>query len=76
MATFKSCHGCTERTPGCHSKCEKYIKERAEYDRIQELKKGTDIAYREYRRYNMGKTMDAHAMRKKKNRSYGCMGGN
>lgn len=27
-----SCYGCTERTPGCHGKCEKYQQEKAAHD--------------------------------------------
>lgn len=30
---IKSCKDCQERHIGCHSECEKYISERAEYDR-------------------------------------------
>jgi hypothetical protein len=34
MTTF-SCKGCEKRTPGCHARCEKYLKEKAEYDRLK-----------------------------------------
>lgn len=27
MASFKECHGCTDRVAGCHSKCERYARE-------------------------------------------------
>ena len=34
MARFKisCCQNCPDRYPGCHSHCEKYIQEKAEYD--------------------------------------------
>ena len=37
MPTF-SCNGCVppERHPGCHAKCEKYLKEKAAYDALKE----------------------------------------
>ena len=31
-----SCKGCTDRTPGCHGHCERYQKEKAEWDAIKE----------------------------------------
>ena len=34
MGYFKACKGCDGRFPGCHSQCEKYKKERDEYDRL------------------------------------------
>lgn len=30
---IKCCRGCEERSPGCHSTCEKYIQERSEYEK-------------------------------------------
>lgn len=75
MGIFKSCRSCTERTPGCHGKCEKYIKERADFDKVKENQKEKDLEYRSYRRESMAKTMAAKAMEKKKKRSYPGMGG-
>ena len=34
MGFFKECKGCDSRFPGCHSQCEKYLKEKAEYDAL------------------------------------------
>ena len=34
-AVITCCKDCTDRYPGCHAKCEKYISQRAEYDRIK-----------------------------------------
>ena len=31
-----SCKGCPTRTPGCHGYCEKYLKEKAEYEALKE----------------------------------------
>lgn len=31
---FKSCIDCEKRCPGCHSKCEEYLTEKVEYDRV------------------------------------------
>lgn len=30
---IKCCRGCKERSPGCHSTCEKYIQEKSEYEK-------------------------------------------
>lgn len=30
------CKDCPDRYPGCHGKCEKYISQRAEYDKLKE----------------------------------------
>lgn len=32
MAGIRSCKDCTERYMGCHSYCQKYLSEKAEYD--------------------------------------------
>lgn len=38
------CYQCPNRHPCCHSSCEKYIKEKAEYDaKVSELKKQKNI---------------------------------
>ena len=31
-----SCKGCPTRTPGCHDKCEKYQKEKAEHEAMKD----------------------------------------
>ena len=31
MVKIECCINCTKRNPGCHSSCEDYIKEKAEY---------------------------------------------
>lgn len=36
MAVFKSCYHCEERHPGCHDKCNRYLKEKAEHERWKE----------------------------------------
>ena len=39
------CKDCPERYPGCHGKCEKYKKARAEYDeKMAEHRKKYDVA--------------------------------
>ena len=39
------CKDCTDRHPGCHGKCEKYIQQRADYDAQKaEARKKYDIA--------------------------------
>ena len=30
-----TCNDCTNRHPGCHDKCEKYKREKAEWDRMK-----------------------------------------
>lgn len=39
MATFKSCYHCKERYLGCHDKCNKYLKEKAEHEKHKEYAK-------------------------------------
>jgi len=36
MNSIRSCHGCKERRPGCHSTCEKYKQEKAKYEKDKE----------------------------------------
>ena len=46
MARFKidCCRDCPDRHPCCHGHCEKYIRERAEYDAtMAEKRKETDL---------------------------------
>lgn len=38
MSVIFSCKDCNERHVGCHSTCEKYIAEKAESERIRQLK--------------------------------------
>lgn len=38
MSVMFSCKNCNERHVGCHSTCEKYIAEKAENERIRQLK--------------------------------------
>lgn len=35
MASIKCCLGCTDRALGCHSTCDIYLKEKAEYDKVK-----------------------------------------
>lgn len=37
MAIFKSCHHCKERYPGCHAKCNKYLKEKADWEEVKQI---------------------------------------
>ena len=37
MAIIRSCKDCTDRYVGCHSNCEKYLSEKAEYERLRDL---------------------------------------
>ena len=36
MVTIKCCKNCKDRIVGCHSICEKYIKEKEEIERVRE----------------------------------------
>lgn len=47
MSNYKfSCRGCTERKPGCHGSCEKYLAEKAEYDQLkQEERRKYEVEY-------------------------------
>lgn len=33
-----TCKGCPNRAPGCHDKCEKYLREKAEHDAMKQKK--------------------------------------
>lgn len=39
MGFFKACKSCDSHIPGCHSHCEKYKKEREEYDRLKAVER-------------------------------------
>ena len=50
------CEGCEERTAGCHSVCEKYIKARKEADeRLKEIRAGREDTYNHYLAEKKGK---------------------
>ncbi len=58
-----TCKGCPDRTPGCHDHCEKYQKEKAEYEaRKQEVDKARAIRQSvEDQRYTaIGKAVKTH----------------
>lgn len=64
-----SCKGCEKRTPGCHSICEKYRSERAEYDRLKA--KANDEKIRWAHTASMvAIEKDRHAKRRKATRGY------
>jgi hypothetical protein len=48
-----TCKGCTERTPGCHATCEKYLAEKAEYDKLKQA---------ERRRYEIESALTSQAI--------------
>lgn len=51
MKAFNSCFKCTERTETCHTTCEKYKKDKAEYDAYMNKKRSNeDSIYRDYAR--------------------------
>ena len=50
-----SCKNCTSRTVGCHSKCEKYIKEKKEYDIKKNEEKHRKDMDEQLRSYFIGK---------------------
>lgn len=75
MSMITCCKDCKLRTPGCHDKCEEYIQEKAEWNRAKAYLRGADVEYRDYRRENVQKTMDARAMRKRRKRGYPTCGG-
>lgn len=63
-----SCMGCQDRFPGCHGACEKYKKERAEYDKIkEETKKKHDVeaGLNNYFYDSVHKTTKRHTYRSK-----------
>ena len=58
-----TCNGCANRTPGCHNKCEKYQKEKAEYDaRKEKANKDKAIQQSLYTQkvYAIGKQLKSH----------------
>lgn len=48
------CYGCTERKVGCHSKCERYLKWKEEYDKKAKLKRAGENKYHDFF-YHKGK---------------------
>lgn len=61
MARKRVCYGCTERTPTCHSTCERYLAEKAEDERIKE----TELLDRVVRQYNCDRSNRWHDTRAK-----------
>lgn len=60
---------CPDRQPGCHSKCEKYKRERAEYDKRKSEEDAKRSVYY-YTTETYGKNFNDLAKRRKNNRGY------
>lgn len=57
-----SCRDCTERHPGCHGKCEKYINERKVYEEKQSkirAKKESEAMVIQFKRKQVEKSIKA-----------------
>lgn len=61
---MKSCLGCTERHPGCHGHCERYLKEKA---KDEELKEKRRLSL-EYSAYMCRMGLKAQKMKRQKKR--------
>ena len=59
-----SCKNCVDRSRGCHSKCEKYLAEKEEYEK----RKNYDANDRDYHRYQLNKPR-CRTERKERNHS-------
>lgn len=66
MALFKECHGCTDRVVGCHSKCERYAREKERNDAILAAKR----ADRDTRDYTYDQKRDRMAKQAMKNKRH------
>ena len=56
VGAFESCFQCTERTETCHATCEKYKKDKADYDAYMDKKRRSkDSIYRDYARSRSAK---------------------
>ena len=64
-----TCKDCPNRYPGCHGKCEKYQKERAEWDRIKAASEAERDGWR-YVSENAAKARSDRAKYERKNRPY------
>lgn len=63
MAFFEACKGCDGRFPGCHSQCEKYKRDKDEYEKCMEnerKKRDTKQGLRDQRTAAVGKAMRSH----------------
>lgn len=67
-SSITCCKKCTERFPGCHGTCEKYIQQRAEYDK-QKAERNAKIAaargLSEYKYDGIHKTVQRRVYRSK-----------
>ena len=59
-----SCKGCQDRYPGCHSKCAKYIEEKAEYEKQKAALKSDKEAL-EYTIAGIRRNRDREARRRR-----------
>lgn len=64
-----TCKDCPDRYPGCHGKCEKYQKEKSEYERIK-TKFSNEYGADYYTKQTIGKRKDAQAKHQKSNRRF------
>ena len=44
---FKCCHGCADRRPGCHSRCDKYKSARRALDALNDRMRKAKLVIRE-----------------------------
>lgn len=64
-----TCNDCTNRHPGCHDKCEKYNREKAEWERRKAIRdRDKDAWY--YTNKTIANLRDANAKSRKKFSGY------
>lgn len=73
MTSF-SCKDCKKRYSGCHSKCDTYKKELAEYEKKKALME-TEREYYKYARASVAIHMDMMAKKRKKQIGYEGLSG-
>ena len=64
-----TCKDCKDREVGCHSRCEKYKREKTKHERLKAINE-SDKDYRAYRREQRDKRIKANAKRKNKHHEY------
>lgn len=65
MSLFISCKNCSDRTPGCHDICEKYIADKEKYDKLKN-KANRDMDVRQYIIHKNQETYDIVSRHKQK----------
>lgn len=69
MSKFFTCKDCPDRYIGCHAKCEKYLREKADYECLKAIA-NQDKSSKNYTAEAISRRQSIAAVRRKKSSQY------